>query len=124
MARYLSAEWFASATAASGDPLGEAVEMVLEQVVRGAPEGDVFYRVEVAGDRARLVWPVPDGAAPADLRITTDWSTAVAVARGDLSAQRALMQGRLRIKGSPAGLGAPPGLDPVPAAVRASTTFD
>jgi hypothetical protein len=124
MARYLSAEWFASAVGASGAPLDGPVEMVLEQVVRATPDGEVVYRVEVAGDRARIVWPVPAGATPAHLRITTDWSTAVAVARGDLSAQRALMEGRLRIKGSPPGLAAPPRLDAVPASVRASTTFD
>ena len=123
MARYLSAAWFAAAGAA--DPaLAGPVELVLEQVVQATPDGEVRYRVEVAGDQARIVWPVPPAAPPADLRITTDWPTAVAVARGDLSAQRALMDGRLRIKGSPAGLASPPPIDAVPAAVRADTTFD
>jgi SCP-2 sterol transfer family protein len=77
----------------------------------------------VAGDRSRVVWPVPGDAPPADLRITTDWETAVAVARGELSTQRALMQGRLRVSGSPDRLGAAARTDPVPAGVRQSTTF-
>lgn len=126
MARYLSPEWFAEAT--SGEALGGPVEMVLEQVVHGAPEGTVVYRVEVAGDQARVVWPVADQAPPADLRITTDWDTAVALARGDLSAQRALMEGRLRVRGRSDRLGdastALAGVDAVPASVRLRTSFD
>ncbi len=126
MARYLSAEWFASA--ASPQPLRDPVRLVLEQVVRDTPEGTVVYRVEVAGDQARIVWPVPDGAPPADLRISTDWPTAVSVARGDLSTQRALMEGRLRVSGSPDHLGEVSsslgGVDAVPAEVRTETTFN
>lgn len=126
MARYLSAEWFAAA--ASPDPLPEPVSLVLEEVVGDTPDGPVLYRVEVAGDRARIVWPVADDAAPADLRITTDWDTAVAVARGDLSTQRALMEGRLRVSGSPGRLGdaagALAGVDPLPTEVRTATTYD
>jgi hypothetical protein len=124
MARYLSAEWFA---AVDSEPLAAAPTLVLEQVVRDAPEGQVVYRVEVGADRARVVWPVPEDAPPADLRITTDWATSVAVARGDLSTQRALMQGRLRVGGRPDRLPTATatlaGLDPVPVGVRESTTY-
>lgn len=124
MARYLSEEWFALVSSA---PLEEPAIIVLEQVVRGTPAGDVVYRVEVGPARARVVWPVPPDVAAADLRITTDWDTAVSVARGDLSTQRALMQGRLRVSGSPDQLvGATStlaGFDPVPAGVRENTTF-
>ncbi len=126
MARYLSAEWFAAA--ASSEPLSEPVRLVLEQVVRDTPEGTVVYRVEVAGEQARIVWPVPEGAPTADLRISTDWPTAVSVARGDLSTQRALMEGRLRVSGSPGQLGEVStslgGVDAVPAGVRQETTFN
>ncbi len=126
MARYLSAEWFASA--ASAEPLPEPARLVLEQVVRAAPEGTVVYRVEVSGGHSRIVWPVPDDAPAPDLRISTDWSTAVSVARGDLSTQRALMEGRLRFSGSPDRLGDVStdleGIDPVSADVRRATTFN
>jgi hypothetical protein len=123
MPRYLSAAWFASA---GSEPLPEPLEMILEQVVRGTPDGDVVYRVEVAGDQARIVWPVPAGAPAADLRVSTDWETAVSVARGDLSAQRALMEGRLRFSGTPGPLAgaAMGGVDALPAGVRQATTFD
>ncbi len=126
MARYLSAEWFASA--APSDPLPEPVQLVLEQVVRDTPDGTVVYRVEVAGSHARIVWPVPEDAPPTDLRISTDWPTAVSVARGDLSTQRALMEGRLRVSGSPDRLGdvssSLEGVDAVPDQVRRETTFN
>lgn len=125
MPRYLSPEWFAAATTPDS---GIPVAVILEQVVRDTPGGEVTYRVEVGDRAARIVWPVPEGAPPPDLRITTGWETAVAVARGELSTQRALMQGRLRVSGSPARLGdateALSGIDPLPAGVRAATTFD
>ena len=126
MARYLSEEWLASA--ASTDALPGTVSLVLEEVVRDTPDGTVVYRVEVAGERARIVWPVPDDAGPADLRISTDWATAVSVSRGDLSTQRALMEGRLRVSGSPDRLGnvaaAISGVDALPPELRRDTTYD
>lgn len=124
MARYLSAEWFALV---SSDPLPEPAIIVLEQVVHDTPDGSVAYRVEIGPSRTRVTWPVPPGAPPADLRISTDWDTAASVARGELSTQKALMQGRLRVSGSPGQLAGAPstlaGLDPVPAGVREKTTF-
>ena len=122
MPRYLSASWFE--TAVGSDPLPDPLDMVLEQVVRGTPDGEVVYRVEVAGARARIVWPVPAGAAPADLRISTDWDTAVALARGDLSSQRALMEGRLRVSGTPGRLAVGVGVDALAPELRHATTFD
>lgn len=124
MARYLSAEWFALVSSA---PLPEPVVMVLEQLVADTPAGPVTYRVEVGSTQARVVWPVPADAPPPDLRITTDWTTAVSIARGDLSTQKALMQGRFRVSGSPDQLAGATstlaGYDPVPTAVRDNTTF-
>ena len=126
MARFLSPEWFAEVDAAAG-PAPDAADVVLEQVVEGAPGGPVRYRVELGGGRPRIVWPVPPDAPAADLRITSDWATAVALARGELSTQTALMQGRLRMSGNPQRLAdtaaALQGADPVPASVRESTTF-
>lgn len=126
MAPYLSAEWFAEVSAGEQAPGGPTVA-VLEQVVEGTPEGQVTYRVELAEGGARIVWPVPEGAPGPDLRLTADWPTAVAIAQGQLSAQRALMQGRLRVSGDPGRLAELnselQGLDPVPETVRRATTY-
>ncbi len=126
MARYLSPEWFAEVAAGAEAAAGPALA-VLEQVVEGTPEGRVTYRVEVADGQARIVWPVPGEGPGPDLRLTSDWPTAMAIAQGRLSTQKALMEGRLRVGGSPgrlADLSARlQGLDPVPEAVRRETTF-
>ena len=131
MPRFLSAEWFAE-VAKAGSPDGPegGDPLVVEQVVEASPDGRITYRVLVWSDRARIVWPVPTDAPAPDLRISCGWETAVAVARGDLSTQRALMNGLLRVKGvpprgqSPGGPAAVPrGLDPVPPSVRAETSY-
>lgn len=134
MARFLSPEWFedlqrqAGPTGPAGDdPTSSPGATVVEQLVRAAPDGDVVYRIEVSAGRARLVWPVAGDAPPPDLRITTDWTTAVALARGEMSTHGALVQGLLRFSGRPEGLGlsaeALAGLDPVPPEVRSETTY-
>ena len=64
--------------------------------------------------RRRRTGPRP---AP-DLTITCDWATAAELAQGKLSAQAALMAGRLRVRGNLARLAGRAadlvGLDPVP----------
>jgi hypothetical protein len=134
----------------SGRATGHEDHLVLEQIVTGTPEGQVSYLVVVAGGRARVerhrAPPGVDGAggdradadradadrADADragvqLTITCDWPTATAIAQGRLSTQRALMQGRLRVRGnSSALLGRNiqlANLDPVPPEVRKNTTY-
>lgn len=128
MALFLSPEWFAQVDAGSAPADRAEPAAVLEQVVEGGPGGRITYRVEVGGDRARIVWPVPEGAAGPDLRVTSDWPTAVSIAKGEISTQRALMQGRLRVSGAASRLaelsGGLAGMDPVPAAVRRTTTYD
>lgn len=130
MARYLSPEWFAELARSSDLPERAAEpEAVLEQVVEDAPDGPVTYRVEIAGGQARVSWPVPAGATAPDLRITCSWATAVSLASGELSSQQALARGALRVKGkgSLARLAEVSarlaGLDPVPAEVRAATSY-
>jgi hypothetical protein len=145
MARFLSREWFDEVIAASGPDAAGGSDLVLEQVVLNTPDGDVRYRVAVGDGTARLVAPphppptaAPGGAGngtagpswdarPADLTFTSDWATAAALAQGVLSAQTAIMEGRLRVRGSLTRIsGQAPrfaGLDPVPEEVRRRTTY-
>jgi len=70
---------------------------VLQQVISDGPDGgEVAYALVVADGRTRLVrGRVPDP----DLTFTQDRGTAEAIHRGELSAQAAFMQGRLRLGG-------------------------
>lgn len=106
MPEYLSDDWISAldrALAASAG-LGALAPLVVDQVVTGVPgRGDVRYRISVDGDGAGarpVHGSARDGAPPADIRLTTDYATAVAIARGAQNAQIALAQGRLRIGGN------------------------
>ncbi|MCA1845304.1 MAG: SCP2 sterol-binding domain-containing protein [Actinobacteria bacterium] len=129
MARFLSQEWIDEVnTAARGaGPAVDArpgVRLVIQQVVAGGPEGDVRYAVRVAGGTVEVTM----GEAPeADVVVTEDHETAVALSRGDLSPQAAFMTGRIRVSGDMAAVMANQGLlhelDRLFVNVRAGTTY-
>jgi SCP-2 sterol transfer family len=121
MPAFLSPEWFEQAID-QGAPRTDH-QLVIEQQIRESPYGSVSYLVVVDGERAWL--ERPGSGRVAHVTFTVDYDTAAAMARGELSAQRALMQGRLRVRGSTkALLERPVGrIDPVPAALRRNTTF-
>jgi hypothetical protein len=149
VARFLSEAWFDEVEAAGigdygADGPGRATDpddhLVLEQIVTGTPEGEVSYLVVVSGGRARVERRgAPTGGdtgggdtgggdtAGVRLTIVCDWPTATAIAQGRLSTQRALMQGRLRVRGNPAALLGGntrlANLDPIPPEVRKNTTY-
>jgi alkyl sulfatase BDS1-like metallo-beta-lactamase superfamily hydrolase len=121
VARYLSEAWFEEVAAAT--PTGTD-GLTLQQVVTGTPDGEVRYHVGVSNGSA---WVRAGQAEAPDATFTEDYSTAAAVARGELSVHTALLEGRIRVAGDMAVLSARQdelaGLDPVPWAVRAATTF-
>ena len=128
--RYLSPEWFSAANAAAASRRLDSVDLVLLQVITGGPEGDVRYRVSIEGGHITLSADSADhaGAAEhADATFTEDYSTAVAVFRGELSPQDALTQGRVRVAGNMAAIVAhQPALAELGAVfddMRAATTF-
>jgi alkyl sulfatase BDS1-like metallo-beta-lactamase superfamily hydrolase len=121
--RYLSPAWFDALEASTVRP-GTPAELVLQQVVTGGPDGEVRYYVELRGSAATLS---RGNAGDADMTFTSDYGTATAIARGTLSTQAALLEGRIRVTGSPVHLaerhGHLSGLDPIPAQLRAETTY-
>jgi putative sterol carrier protein len=76
------------------------VDLVLQQVVTGAPDGEVAYRVQLSGGRIRI----SPGRGQADITLTEDYDTALAVASGTLAPHTAFMTGRIRIGGDMASL--------------------
>ena len=108
--RYLSPEWFEqldAESAALGDHRGgggadaSRPVVVLQQVVTGTPFGDVRYRVEIRDGQALLLGPATQSlhveGSPV-VTITSDWETACSVASGKVSAHRALIEGRLKVR--------------------------
>jgi putative sterol carrier protein len=123
VARYLSEGWFAEVAAATPTP-DKSPDVVLQQIVTDSPDGEVRYQVVVADGRAVLT---RDQTLEADATFTAEYATASAIARGELTTQAALLAGRIHVAGNMATLSSRQedlsGLDPVPAAVRAATTF-
>lgn len=147
--RYLSPQWIDAARQAltADEALPTAlvgVTLTIEQVVAdvpsarrdagpagtngaasGLPVGTARWHVAITDGRVTLA----AGAAPEpDLRFTTTYGTAAQVASGALSAQRAFVEGRLRVGGDLSLLithqRAFAAIDDALAAVRAQTTYD
>src|SRR5207245_7186190 len=83
VADFLSDEWIAElALACRTARVGEgsdAGRLVIEPLVHGVPaRGDVRYRIAFDADEC-AVSPEPDAGEPADVRLETDYVTAVAL---------------------------------------------
>jgi putative sterol carrier protein len=119
----LSERWFNDVAAAAPAP-ADTPDVVLQQIVTDSPDGEVRYQVIVAEGRAALT---PGQTLKADATFTVDYATATAIARGELTTQAALLAGQIHVAGDMATLSSRQeglsGLDPVPPAVRAATTF-
>lgn len=92
---YLGRAWLERADAALADLPPVPATVAIGIAVVGGPNGDRHYRLVLGPDRIG-VSPEPE---PAGVRMTLDWSDAVSIARGRSSAQRAFLDGRLRLGG-------------------------
>ena len=98
---YLTPAWFDAVNqeAAASEELRAATagaRVTLQQVVVGGPAGDVHYwvRVEDGTVEAR-----PGEVSDPDATVTQSYATAVAVSRGELSVEAALLAGSIRLTG-------------------------
>ena len=99
--RYLSLAWIRELTrkVAVSERLAElsdAHTIGVTQVVRGGPEGDVTYHLQVGAGQASFGAGV---AEPEHVKMEQDWTTAVAVATGAINAQEAFITGAIRLTG-------------------------
>lgn len=129
MARFLSPDWLAEASAAAADDPRVAattagMHLVIQQVVTGGTEGEVRYFVAIDDGTVRLR---AGDENRTDVTFTVDWETAVAMATGALGGQEAFTTGRLELRGDMDVLlrhgPALAGLDAVFAGVRERTTY-
>jgi hypothetical protein len=128
--RYLSPEWFDAAgdALAADGALTDAltgISLTIEQVVGGSPAGTAGSW-HLAIDHGRVTLVAGPASTP-DLRFTTSYETATQIASGALAAQRAFVEGRLRVGGDLALLithqRAVAAVDDALASVRARTTY-
>ena len=98
MAGFLTDAWLDDLDAAARVvELHTEAPLVLQQVVPDGPEGhEVAYALAVRDGRVRVE---RGRVRDPDLVFTQDRATAEAIHRGELSAQAAFMQGRLRLGG-------------------------
>jgi putative sterol carrier protein len=121
--KFLSDEWVAALDEAA--PAAGACDPELDGLVIGYDVDDFAYHLVFSstGVRAR---PGTDAAATVTFRC--DRATAVAIAQGSSSAQRAFMAGKLRIGGDASALlrahGAIAALPDLFAAIRPETDYE
>lgn len=101
--RYLDDRWLAEADTALSDLRPVEADLSIGVTVTGGPDGDRHYRLVLGPDRVGID-PGGDGGGGAGdagtgVRMTLGWPDAVAIARGAVSAQRAFLDGRLRLGG-------------------------
>lgn len=98
---YLSPDWLDAAQHAIADDahLGRAtagVRLTVEHVAVDGPRGTIRWHIAIDDGEVSL----SEGpAVEPDLRFTTDYATAIQIATGSLGAQRAFVEGRLRVGG-------------------------
>jgi len=98
---YLSPDWMEAVRGAIGDdksvrPATAGVRLTVEHVATAGPRGTVCWHITIDDGEVALV---EGPAVNPDLRFTTDYATAARIAAGGLGAQRAFVEGRLRVGG-------------------------
>jgi predicted lipid carrier protein YhbT len=98
MAQYLSPEWIDLLGQTMGDlPERPGATATVQHVVTGGPDGDVRF-VTVVEDGA-VASATPGTDAGADITLTTTYADSVEVLQGELDANAAFMQGRIKVTG-------------------------
>jgi hypothetical protein len=98
VAEFLTEAWFAALDESARSALvDDQVRLVIQQVVPDGPDGtEVAYAVRAAGGAITICRGRVDDP---DITFTQDRATAEAIHRGELSAQSAFIEGRLRLGG-------------------------
>jgi putative sterol carrier protein len=99
VAKYLTQEWLdESRELAKDQPERAGASAKMQYVVTGGPDGDVKY-----------YWVLEDGKllesqlgeiADADFTLTSTYDDSVAIAKGELDANAAFMQGKMKVTGN------------------------
>lgn len=99
MPKYLSKEWLEEQRQLAADqPERPGASARMQYIVTGAPDGDIEY-----------YWVLEDGKLlesdlgkleDAEVTLTQTWDDSVAIQKGDLDANTAFMQGKVKVTGN------------------------
>jgi putative sterol carrier protein len=99
MAKYLSQEWLdESRELAKDQPERPGASAKMQYAVSGGPDGDVKYYWVL--ENGRLLESQLGDIADADFTMSMTFDDSVAIAKGELDANAAFMQGRMKVAGN------------------------
>ena len=99
MPKYLSQEWMDTAKELAQDfPETPGATVRMQQVVTGAPEGDVKYYTVI--ENGKTLEQNLGEDQQADVTLTNSYDDAVKIMKGELDANAAFMQGRVKVTGN------------------------
>ena len=99
MAKYLSQEWLDEGRKLSDEfPERPGASARMQYVVTGAPEGDVKYYWVL--ENGKILESTLGEDPTADFTITSTYEDSVKIQKGELDANAAFMQGRMKVTGN------------------------
>jgi putative sterol carrier protein len=99
MAKYLSQEWLdESRELAKDQPERAGASAKMQYAVGGGPDGDVKYYWVL--ENGKLLESQLGEIADADFTMSMTYDDSVAIAKGELDANAAFMQGRMKVAGN------------------------
>ena len=103
MPKYLSQEWLDEGKKlAEGQPDRPGASARMQYVVTGAPDGDIKYYWVL--ENGKLLESKVGEISDADFTLTLTYDDSVKVQKGELDANAAFMQGRIKVTGNMAKL--------------------
>ena len=99
MAKYLSQEWLDQGRELAQEfPERPGASARMQYVVTGGPEGDVKYYQVI--DNGKMLESTLGEDPDAEFTLTLSYADSVAVQKGELDANAAFMQGRMKVTGN------------------------
>ena len=99
MAKYLSQEWLDEGRKLSDEfPERPGASARMQYVVTGTPDGDVKYYWVL--ENGKILESTTGEDTSADFTLTTTYDDSVKIQKGELDANAAFMQGRMKVTGN------------------------